>query len=73
MGFYILPTNIAIYKYVCMYQYRGTNYKIHTSVVFFFPKKKNYGTVFFQKMGQKIQIISIHKTGLLGGSCSVMI
>lgn len=50
MGFYILPTNIAIYKYVCMYQYRGTNYKIH---FFFFLQKKNYGTLSFSKNGTK--------------------
>ncbi len=64
MGFYILPTNIAIYKYVCMYQYRGTNYKIHA---FFFSLKKNYGTISISKNGTKDSILSIHKTGLLGG------
>ncbi len=66
MGFYILPTNIAIYKYVCMYQYRGTNYKIHVFFLFFFLKK-NYGTISISKNGTKDSILSIHKTGLLGG------
>lgn len=52
MGFYILPTNIAIYKYVCMYQYRGTNYKIH--FFFFFFKKRIMELCLFPKMEQKI-------------------
>lgn len=66
MGFYILPTNIAIYKYVCI------NIEGQITKFIFFNRKK----IVFKKWNKrlrKIQIISIHKKGLLGGSCSIMI
>lgn len=59
--------------YVCMYQYRGTNYNLKKIV----KKKNNYGRLSFSKNGtkdcEKIQILSLQKSGLLGGSCSIMI
>ncbi len=65
MGFYILPTNIAIYKYVCI-NIEGQITKFMFFFCFFFLKK-NYGTISISKNGTKDSILSIHKTGLLGG------
>lgn len=46
-----------------MYQYRGTNYKIHTFFFFLY----NYGTVFFQKWNKRFKLYLYIKWGFWVG------